>query len=82
MNIYEQVEKNIDELVEKNVYWSACASAKEMKREISKLNLYKTEPVAKNIASGSTVFIYLKATLRKWYSPFAHTSILWSPGIV
>ena len=32
MNIYEQVEKNIDELVEKNVYWSACASAKEMKR--------------------------------------------------
>ena len=53
-----------------------------MKREISKLNLYKTEPVAKNIASGSTAFIYLKATLRKWYSPFAHTSILWSPGIV
>lgn len=32
MNIYEQVEKNIDELVEKNVYWSACATAKEMKR--------------------------------------------------
>ncbi len=32
MNVYEQVEKNIDELVENNVYWSACATPEEMQR--------------------------------------------------
>lgn len=29
-NIYEQVEKNIDSLVETNVDWSACATAEQM----------------------------------------------------
>ena len=32
MNIFEQVEKNINELVENNVNWSACATAEEMQR--------------------------------------------------
>lgn len=27
MNVYEKVEKNINDLVENNVYWSACAGA-------------------------------------------------------
>lgn len=30
MNVYEQVEKNIDELVDNNVDWSACATSEEM----------------------------------------------------
>ncbi len=30
MNVYEQVEKNIDELVDNNVDWSACATPDEM----------------------------------------------------
>jgi 2-polyprenyl-3-methyl-5-hydroxy-6-metoxy-1,4-benzoquinol methylase len=29
-NIYEQVEKNVDALVENNVSWSACATSEEM----------------------------------------------------
>ncbi|MBR4083132.1 MAG: class I SAM-dependent methyltransferase [Lachnospiraceae bacterium] len=32
MNIFEQVEKNINNLVENNVYWSACATTEEMQR--------------------------------------------------
>lgn len=32
MNIFEQVEKNINNLVENNVNWSACATAEEMQR--------------------------------------------------
>ena len=32
MNVFEQVEKNINELVENNVNWSACATAEEMQR--------------------------------------------------
>lgn len=32
MNIFEQVEKNINELVENNVNWSACATTEEMQR--------------------------------------------------
>ncbi len=31
MNVYEQVERNINELVENNVDWSACATSEEMK---------------------------------------------------
>ena len=31
MNVYEQVEKNIDELVDNNVDWSACATPEEMR---------------------------------------------------
>lgn len=27
MNVFEKVEKNINDLVENNVYWSACAGA-------------------------------------------------------
>ena len=30
MNVYEKVERNIDELVENNVDWSACATSEEM----------------------------------------------------
>ena len=30
MNVYEQVERNINELVENNVNWSACATSEEM----------------------------------------------------
>ena len=30
MNIYEQVERNINELVDNNVDWSACATSEEM----------------------------------------------------
>lgn len=30
MNVYEQVERNIDELVENHVDWSACATPEEM----------------------------------------------------
>ena len=30
MNVYEQVEKNINELVDNNVDWSACATPEEM----------------------------------------------------
>lgn len=29
-NVYEQVEKNMNELVNNNVYWSASATAEEM----------------------------------------------------
>ena len=32
MNVYEQVEKNINELVENNVNWSACATQEEMQK--------------------------------------------------
>lgn len=32
MNIFEQVEKNINNLVENDVYWSACATDEEMQR--------------------------------------------------
>lgn len=32
MNIFEQVEKNINELVENNVNWSACATVEELQR--------------------------------------------------
>lgn len=32
MNVYEQVEKNIDALVENNVDWSACATPDEMEK--------------------------------------------------
>ena len=32
MNVFKQVEKNIDELATKNVYWSACASKEDMDR--------------------------------------------------
>lgn len=44
--IYEQVEKNIDALVEKGVYWSECADAGEMQdaREGRlRLNFYDSE---------------------------------------
>lgn len=30
--IYEQVERNIDNLVENNVNWSACATSEQMQR--------------------------------------------------
>lgn len=30
MNVYEQVERNINELVENSVSWSACATPEEM----------------------------------------------------
>ena len=32
MNVYEKVEKNINELVENNVNWSACATPEEMQK--------------------------------------------------
>ena len=32
MNIYEKVEKNINDLVENNVNWSACATPEEMQK--------------------------------------------------
>lgn len=32
MNVFKQVEKNIDELATKNVYWSACASKEDMEK--------------------------------------------------
>lgn len=32
MNVYEKVEKNINELVENNVYWSAYATPEEMQK--------------------------------------------------
>lgn len=30
MNIYEQVERNIDRLVEQNADWTTCATAEQM----------------------------------------------------
>ena len=32
MNVYEKVEKNINDLVENNVNWSACATSEEMQK--------------------------------------------------
>lgn len=32
MNVYEKVEKNINDLVENNVYWSACAPPEDMQK--------------------------------------------------
>lgn len=32
MNVYEKVEKNINDLVENNVYWSACATPEDMQK--------------------------------------------------
>lgn len=32
MNVYEKVEKNINDLVENNVYWSTCASPEELQK--------------------------------------------------
>ena len=32
MNIFEKVEKNINDLVENNVNWSACATPEEMQK--------------------------------------------------
>ena len=32
MNVYERVEKNINQLVENNVNWSACATFEEMQK--------------------------------------------------
>ena len=46
MNIYEQVEKNINDLVENNVNWSACATPEEMQKAREgqlTLNFYEKE---------------------------------------
>ena len=32
MNVYEKVEKNINDLVENNVYWAACATSEELQK--------------------------------------------------
>ena len=31
MNVFEQVEKNIDDLVEKSVDWAACATEEQLR---------------------------------------------------
>lgn len=41
MNVYEQVEKNIDALVENNVDWSACATSDEMEKSETRTVIHK-----------------------------------------